>query len=336
MPARNTYLSGTVAPLVRTTLRRLRLDFGDELFHKNDELAINGASYQGDDYNDPVNVGPVVWGDSCVTDVSGRKVRVIGQAAWPGFASNALWYSYSTVASDDWSLSSLTAPTSIAPGCRLGAYPKPGTDAVYVWYVSVGGDLYRSTLSTSGWGFAETSTPSGFIGSASGIALHPVSADTCILVGFNSTHLWAKVYTWNGSAWTSTPRWIIHVSDELEWPDAQWSDAEVNPIDATKYVLAVNLNKWGSAHTVIYDTQSGLWSQPREILPSAEQWGNLKVKVSGMSVINSRIWAVTVRETVASNNIQMAHHVALASSADGIHWRDEYFVTQSTLRGKLL
>jgi predicted transcriptional regulator len=57
IPARATYLSGTVTPLIRTTLRRLCLDFGDELFHKNDELAIDGTNHQGDDYNDPVETG---------------------------------------------------------------------------------------------------------------------------------------------------------------------------------------------------------------------------------------------------------------------------------------
>jgi len=45
---------------------------------------------------------------------------------------------------------------------------------------------------------------------------------------------------------------------------------------------------------------------------------------------------VTVREAVGSRDVPMAHHVALASSPDGRNWRDEYFVSTSTLRGKLL
>jgi hypothetical protein len=63
IPARATYLSGTVMPLIRTTLRRLRLDFGDELFHKNDEQVIDSANYQGDDDNGPVEMGAVIWRD---------------------------------------------------------------------------------------------------------------------------------------------------------------------------------------------------------------------------------------------------------------------------------
>jgi len=126
------------------------------------------------------------------------------------------------------------------------------------------------------------------------------------------------------------------MSDDLVWADAHWSDAVISPDDANKIVVAVNLSRWGSAHTVVYDKQSGIWSQPREILPSAQDWGNLKVWVSGLSVINSRIWAVTVREPVGSGDVSMAHHVALASSTNGIDWRDEGYVATSTLRGKLL
>lgn len=43
---RDKYLSGDVTPKVRITIRRTRLDFGSELYFKNDDAAI--AAVVGD------------------------------------------------------------------------------------------------------------------------------------------------------------------------------------------------------------------------------------------------------------------------------------------------
>jgi len=51
---RTKYLSDTLTPLAKITLRRLRLDFGSALYVENDGAVIDGANKQGDDHNDPV------------------------------------------------------------------------------------------------------------------------------------------------------------------------------------------------------------------------------------------------------------------------------------------
>ncbi len=321
MSARNTYLSGTVTPTIRATLRRLRLDFGSELYYKNQaDIA--------DDYHDGI------WCDSCITGANGYRVRVGGTAAY-GSSSDSMYHSLADTSTDDWTSTAFTAPSALHAYCRPGIYPAGDrTDSVYFWYVDSSGELKRYTLDTSAWIFSSATTGLA-LSSLDAVAVHPVSINTVVVVAFTEPYLWVKVATYDGG-WSYSADWVVHMSDELVWSDAQWSDAVVSPDDSTKYVVALNLSKWGSAHTIQYDTTSGIWSQPREILPSSEQWGNLKVWVSGLEVIDSRIWAVTVRQPVASGEIRMAHHVALASSVNGTDWQDEYFVTESALRGKLL
>jgi len=97
----------------------------------------------------------------------------------------------------------------------------------------------------------------------------------------------------------------------------------------------VNIAAWGSAHSLVYNKTTDIWSQTREVMPSTEEWGNLRVWVSGLSTINNRLWAVTTRTPVGSRDIGMAYHVSLLSSVNGVHWMEEDFVTTSALRGKL-
>jgi len=327
---RTKYLSDTLTPLAKITLRRLRLDFGSALYVENDGAVIDGANKQGDDHNDPVGYR-VLWGDSCVQAVSPyNKFRLLAKAAWSS-ASNNMWRSHTT--GSDWSLTAMTAPESILAGCRIGVYPK--SDGKYrVWFLNSGSDVKVYDLDPSTWGWTSVGVTQLDV-TVSGAAFHPVSESEAILVYYEDPTLYAKYLKWNGSSWTTNTHVVI-MSDELVWSDAHWSDAVVNPDDGGEIVVALNLNRWGSAHALIYNKASGIWSHPREIMPSAEQWGNLKVWLSGLTVINNRIWGVTVREPVGSRDVRMAHHVALVSSPDGRHWRDDGFVTTSTLRGKLL
>jgi hypothetical protein len=328
------YLSGTVTPTIRATLRRLRLDFGDELFHKNDEQVIATPAYQGDDYNDPTGGHRVLWGDSCVTDSNDYKVKVIARSAWNSSGSTSLWRCRTVGV--NWTITALTAAEILHSYCRPGIYPVASSDSVYFWAVDSSHNLTRRTLDTSAWTWSGATSDLA-LSEADAYAVHPISATTAVVVAYTAPYLWAKVCVWVGSSWSgSSSDWVVHLTEDLIWSDAHWSDAVVSPDDSDEYVVAVNLNKWGSAHTIIYNSVSGMWSQPREVLPSAEQWGNLRVRVSGMEIINGRIWAATVREPVASSDIPMAHHVALASSLNGTDWADEYYVTQSTLRGKPL
>ena len=329
---RTEYLSDFQTPLARLTLRQLRLDFGSTFYVDNDGAVIDGTYEAGDDFNDPDNLR-VVWGDSCVQAISPyNKFRLLAEAAWLESGSdNSLWRSHTTGAS--WGLTAMNAPETIQSGCRIGVYPK--SDGTYrVWYVNSSAHVKVSDLDPSTWGWTAVPVTTLSV-AASGVAIHPVSESEAILVYYEDPGLYVRYIKWDGG-WTTTAAHCVHMSDTLTWADAQWSDAVVNPDESTEIVVALNMSRWGSSYSLIYNVTSGIWSHPREILPSAEQWGNLKVWLSGLSVINSRIWGVTVREPVASNDVNMAHHVALVSSPDGRYWRDEGYITTSTLRGKLL
>jgi len=242
---RNEYLSGDVTPTVRATLRRLRLDFGSTLYHDNDGHVIDGVHYQGDDYNDVPGGYRVVWGDSCISSVSPHsKVRLICKAAWTQGGSST-WYVSRTTGSG-WSLSAISASNpTVGQYVRIGIYPAGGvadsSESFWVWYIDDLGDLYRKKLTYT-------------IGTA---AIHPVSASEAILVAYNDPYLWVKYLYYDGDWDGVSSDWVVHMSDDLIFSDAHWSDAVVSPDDSNKIVVAVNLTKWGSAHAITYDKQSG-------------------------------------------------------------------------------
>lgn len=330
---RTAYLSGSVTPLARATLRRAHPDFGPGLFMDNDDGVIGVTVYCGDDYWDP-DSQQVIWGDSAANLYDDYRLRLIARAAWQAGGSTEMWRSYYGTEYPDYALSSQTGPgETLGQYTRLGVYPVSASDSFYVWYIDSADNLRRITLTPGTWTWA-SKTSAYNLGGIGGAAVHPISASKAIVVGYTAPYLWLRQLYYTGS-WTAYTKHIIHVTDELTFADAHWSDAEMMA-DGIRAVVAFNLSRWGSAHATIYDTQSDIFSQPREILPSAEQWGNLRCRVSALSTANDRIWAVTTREPVGSRDVRMAHHVALASTADGTNWRDDFFVTTTALRGKLL
>lgn len=335
---RDNFLSGTVYPKAKITLRRWRLAFDEPYVMQNDG-AVLSAAYASEDYYDD-GAYRVLWGDSCVHLYGDKpRVRFISDAAYnstPG--AKILKVSRSTVAADTWAFGNgPTSPVTWGENFRLGVYPHTTPETFYLWFFDSSADLRVAVVSWGGssWSWDSTSTGQD-MGTWSGAAIHPVAAGVAFVVGYDDPCMWVRRAYWSGAAWTVGDKHVIWMSDNMVWTDAQWSDAVVNPADSNEIVISVNLLHWGSAYSLIYSTAGQTYSQPREMFPSAEQWGNLRVRVSAMNVINSRIWAVTTREPVASDGSVQAAHAGLISSPSGRHWRDDGFIGMGSNRGKLL
>ena len=295
----------------------------------------------GDDYYDPESGYRVIWGDSCWTNApTDAKIRILTEAVWAaGGSSNVFVSRAALTGGDSWTLAAVDGASVIAGHTRPGVHPVTSLTAEEYLLFFLGADgLYRQKLIFDGSSWTwEAASAAGSVSAYDGAAVHPLSETQAIVVGYKAPYLWVQYAVYSGS-WTITDAWYVHIANEeqLRWSDAHWSDAVLNPENSNEVVVALNLSRWGSTQVVIYNIVSGIWSQPKEMFPSQEQWGNMKCVCSGLSVINSRIWAVTVREPWASGDTVMAHHVALMSSPNGQHWRDEDFVTISTMRGKLI
>ena len=333
---RRHFLSGTVdRPRATIEVRRMRLDFGNALCHYNDGAVLTGTAI-GDDAKDENQARPI-WGDSVA---QGQVfVRVVSPMGWGDSASNELYVSRAQDV-DEWALAALltTSAPTFASRVRLGLFPA-GTspESYYVWGLDANNDLVRCTLQYSGgaWSWTDATTAED-IGSVSGAAVHPVSENSAIIVAYDDPFLKCRYATWSGAAWTLSDWYVLAASDQMVWSDAHWSDAEALPGDSERIVIAYNTSTWGTALSVVFDTVTGIYGVPRDVLPSTEEWGSLRVWVSGLTVVNGRVWAVTTREAVTAQLVPMIHHVALVFTTDGINWSDDDFVSVSALRGKLL
>lgn len=343
---RTNYLSGDVEPKLRATIRRMRLDFGGELNVSNDNTVMATPDYAGDDFYD--ENAPVIWGDSCVSTQSVAsyiKFRAVCRAAYlsTGY-DNDMYVSRAIAPTNSWALSLVSLPENCLAGTRIGVHPKDDEvdELYYIWHTDASGNLVRRVLDYNGgsWNWISATTDLT-LPTWSGLAIHPISEDEAILVGYDDPAIWVKYVIWDEvDEWDLCDYgqmfYVPHLSDNMVWQDAHWSDAEYVPGSSDRICIAITTTRWGTAHSLIFDKNAWVFSQPREIIASSEEWGNVRARVSGLSEMNSRLWAVVTREPVAYGSVNMAHHVALMSSADGIKWRDEDFVTVSPLRGKLL
>lgn len=335
---RNNFLSDTAQPVARATLRRLRLDFGDKPLIQS--LSIGGTSRSDDSQDD--EFGEYVWGDSCVHGTSPYAlVRCISEAAWsntPG--SKAYWLSRKTgdtLTPSEWDYAAgPSSPVTWGERFRLGLCPASSPDVYYLWFFDASGDIRRGTLTwSSGWTWTATSI-AGEVPGFAGAAVHPISETEAMILGYDSPVLWLVPVELSGGVWTIGTKHILYLTEDLTYVDAEWSDAEVSPADSNIVVVMISLGVWGRAFTVRYDRTADIVSQEFEVFPSSQEWGNIKAKCCSLATHNGRLWAINTRQPVASQGTPMAYHVTLVSSPDGLHWRDEYFVAQEPIRGKLL
>lgn len=323
-PLRALFLSGDVTPRAKITLRRMRLDFGDTFLRTYGTI---GTTAVGDDYYD--RDYHIIWGDSCV---QGERIFRLNSVAAQGVTTGIMYRAQDNVST--WGMTYLAAYENVLARCRIGVYPL-SNGSYRVWYANAGSDVKIADLNPSDWAWTPV-TATGVAITNSGLALHPISASEAIAVWYEDPCLYCQYLKWNDIDWSGSG--VVHViimSDSLVWSDAHWSDAEYVPGSNTKVSVVVNITAWGSAHSLVYNKTTDIWSQTREVMPSTEEWGNLRVWVSGLSTINNRLWAVTTRTPVGSRDIGMAYHVSLLSSVNGVHWMEEDFVTTSALRGKL-
>ena len=341
---RTAYLSGNVTPTLRATLRQLRLEFQDgsgdpRPLVYNTYNIIDAGVYASDGKE-----GRVIWGDSCTLDTD-IKVRLINKCAWGDTADYFISFTQDGTAAANWDYSDIANPsTTPDANCRVGLYPSSlaaDIASFFVWYAS-GNSVYRETLSANvtspTWGWAgrtgtgqDISTP-GF----DALAIHPVSTTEAFAVGFQDHYLWVQYLKHNGSDWTgSGSSHVVWSSQNLESGDAFFSDAE--DLDgAGKFLIVVNLGKHGAAHSIVYNSATDLYSQPYPVLSGGGEDTETRMTCAGLSTINSRVWAVTYRAAEGSDSVPYAYHTALASTADGRHWRDEDFVGTHMCWGKLL
>lgn len=334
--------------MAQAILRRTRLDFGDTLYFPNDEGAF-GTENAGDDYYDEPGV---IWGDSCIHSVQEARVRVASPAAWTPAGSSTIKASRSTEGDDDWSFVTTSFGYTIAGKCRIGVVEHDlGTERYQVWHLRTDGKVYLSVLDwSSGWSWNSHSAGYTLTTSPDACAIHPVGEITvsgtdyyaAILVAVKGTSLyaqWLMVDQATKTSWTAGAETILRLDAAVDDYHCHWSDAErIDPDDSDMhtYCVLIRATSWGSTRCYTYSRAFDKWSQGRELYPSQELFGNMRVTASALSRIDGRLWAVTSRELVGTDDLIYAPHVALCSSPDGAHWRDEYYVTCSVLRGKLL
>lgn len=352
-PTRQVYLSTYVRPMAQTVIRRTRLDFGETLYHFHDGGAFGTYNAGDDGYDGPI-MTDVIWGDSCIHPGTGARIRVCSVAAWTSAGSTGIKLSRSVQGSDSWSFSaSLTLPAGTIDGyCRLGVIPHDsGTEWYQLWYMKAGDNkIYLRTLSWSGsWSWQGVSSGCSLTTVPDACAVHPlgvvvdpaekVSKYAAVVIGVVGQRLYAQyimVDKATMTTWDVGTEHTLRFDDEVRAVDAHWSDAEyLNNPEFTCCVIA-RVTRWGSTKSYTYVFPFDAWSQGREIYPSQELFGNMRIVASSMSTIDSRLWAVTTREIIGTDDLRYAQHIALISSPDGVHWRDEYYVTNATLRGKLL
>lgn len=339
---RSAYLSGDVTPTLTATLRQLRLQFQDSA---GDPLPLVYSTYNIIDagvYASDDKEGRIVWGDSCTNGA--WKLRLINKAVWGDTADYFATITDQGGAWANWAYADITnSATTPAASARIGVYDAGGTTtrSFYVWYVNAN-SVYRETLSyntgTQVWSWA-SKTGSGASVVTPGYdacAIHPVSASEAFVVGFKDCYLWCKYLKWSGSDWNSSgSAWTIWSSQDLEANDAYFSDAE--DLDgAGSFVLTVNLASHGAAHSIIYNSATDNYSQPFSLLGAAPDDSTLRCTPMGLTRINSRVWSIQYRCIEGSDGVPYAHHVGLASTDDGRHWRDEGFVGTHYCTGKLL
>lgn len=328
---RPAYLSGTVTPKITGTVRRLRLDFGGMPLVYNTYNVITAGVYSSDDY-----YGALLWGDSCVTATSSYLVRLINSRAWAGGHNNFASKTNSGSVPDDWVYADITnCATSQMSGTRLGIYPKPASDNLYVWYVAASdGAVYREELATATWVWS-SKTATGLPLTGTAHAIHPVAADRAFVVSYNAPHIQVRLAYWNGVDWTSSGSYAqVWMTNDLDSSTIFYSDAEL--LSGTTYCIVVNLAQTGAAYAILYDTVNAIYSQPTLICGGSADWTGYRVRPTGLSSYNARLWLACERELEASNETPQAYHVALMSSANGKNWREEGFVGIHACRGKLI
>lgn len=316
------YLSAEQTPQSRITVRKNRLGFAP--------LVWNTEVLGG--YVDDEGKGLSVWGDACVN--GDWLVRLVNAAAWGDSPAFYLSATNTPGTPASWEYVSFPVAASLAPRCRVGLWPHDGT-TYHAWYVLDTGSLHvRSFTYDQGAWYLDSATPGFVVGSIpDACAVHPIGPYKAMLVGYDDPLLWVRYVHYNGAFWTKGNKRIVWNAGSLNV--VQFSDAEV--LDDGTVVLALTLANHGAAYAVRYNPVTDAYSMPTLILGGGPDDLGYRVYVSGLSKYAGRLWAVTWRSVEGSDDHPYAHHVALASSADGLHWRDEPdLVGLHPCRGKLL
>jgi hypothetical protein len=307
-------------PVIEAIARQRSIDFGGVPTKLSATL---GAVPMSDDF-----YGTYVWGDSCVLPYH-YLIRLVNMATI-GLSSS--WYMSYTLAPQtpaNWNYTALPNGPTVKACCRIGVYPKVATYNVYVWYQTAAGFVVRAELtpSTDTW---SSTTGLHYPGACDALAIHPISASEAILVGHTGTITWLQYISYSGS-WTFSDRYNCWSDDTLSLTEVYFSDAVKI---GTQTIISVNLSATGAAHSVRWDGYG--FSQPSIICGGNADWAGYMTRITGMEVYNSRCWAVVSRAIEASDVVPQATHIAILSTADGLHWRDEDFVGKHLCFGKLL
>jgi hypothetical protein len=336
---RTKYLTLDSRPKVRAILNKYDLSFSALTMNRKRNTSVDfGDDVVGDGTLDRAMSGKsMVFADSAYQSGTGKILEVWTLAAWGETTSSIkAWYAAASSVSPQSTLYvDFNSGYSLDYYQRIGVYPSTTNDQFYVWFVS-GGELRRMTYdayAATVVSVTDQLTLAGF----TAIAIHPVSADRAVIVAQNGYNTWVQAVNWSGTAWGADAAYTVSVNSKTVLGDCTWSDAEYIPGDTWRIVIAMNIA--GSLYYSIYMTTAPALSVPREMFPSQEQYGNMKVRLSNLSLINGELWGVTTRMPIAYNDRGRTsfsgEHVALISSVNGKNWRDEAYVTNSPCHGKM-
>jgi hypothetical protein len=179
------------------------------------------------------------------------------------------------------------------------------------------------------------------IPSGSGLGVAPVSDDLCFILGYTDPVLWvcAVERQANGSpAWVWVPKdkHVLALSHDFRWEDATNIDAEPSPSAVNEYILAVPTAPGGQMMSIIYNADTETFSQPFFVLATPGGDWLRRVWVSGLTTSNGRVWGVVQTDLGGGYENYYAGHDALVSTRDGRSWRDEGYLHEAPVRGRLV
>jgi hypothetical protein len=324
-PLREYFILGDVTPVIAATLRCNRLTWS-----VNRYASTLAGTTVSDDYHDPGR--KILWGDVAVDGASAKVLRLCNPAAYGG---SSAWYA----AVNDNDLDLVTGgPTS-------GQYRRCGVigttaDTWRVFYINNSDQLYYRDIQASGSALTWTGTISNAgtlpASSGSGMSVSPVSATQCFVVGYKDPVVWIRLYTYLAGAWYASGAQILGTCDSMNWAEGLWLQA-IRISGTDRWIVVLPAGPGGQCQSYVYELATGVYTPANFILATPGDDFLRRVWLSGLSgPYNGRYWGVVYSDVEGDEDTYYAAYTGLVSTADGISWRDEGYVTSLDIRGKLL
>lgn len=277
------------------------------------------------------------WGDVAV-DPDGRVLRLWNAATW---GATPYWFAALDAADLDLGQCLTMNLEAEYPVPSIQQRTRPGLWAVAagVWavsYVTPGNVLQLTILRLAENGdlvWGPTSTGLILPYTYDALSVCPVAEGEIFILGLKGTVFAAQLHsstalyagTWTSGAWTP-----LSQNADLTWLDSLNGDAErLREVDA----LVVPVGSDGQ--NMIVTHRAGLYSTPHFILASPQADMGRRVWVNHLSVLAGRFWTTAWNVLEGDPGRYYAPHLVLLSSSDGTAWRDEGYISQRDVRGKL-